>query len=342
MQFRQLLRHGAIGLCTFFVAVLSMIVFPAAAQTSTDATPEGSWDAPADAATTADAPLTLVWESKFSAETALASPGDIAVDSDGNVYVTTQSANSVKKFDSDGNYLMEWGGSGKDDGHFSLSLGIGVDADNNVYVTDFYHIRIQKFASDGTFIKQWPNQITTSPAFLAVDADGHVYVNEFPPHTKNYVQKFDSDGSLIAEWGNEDKIFGGRTEDIAVDPDGNLYVTDPLKHRVQKLDPDGKLIATLGGEHSQDGNGLFEDPFGVTVDGDGNVYVLDSYHLQKFDWEGNFVAQWTTLDGDLDNATNVAADAAGNIYVFAQTEITTASGSTTTVPVLKKLSQGEW
>jgi tripartite motif-containing protein 71 len=334
MRFQHTLRHGAIGVLTFFVVMLSIMVFPVAAQTSSDTTLE--------ATAAVAAPLTQVWQTTFTPETALSSPGDIAIDSDGNVYVSTQSMNTVKKFDKDGNFIKEWGGHGKGDGQFSLSLGVGVDADNNVYVTDFYNIRIQKFDSDGTFLKQWPNQLTTSPAFLAVDTKGNVYVNEFPPHTKNYVQKFDTDGNLIVEWGNENKTFAGRTEDIAVDPDGNLYVCDPLKHRVQKLDPDGNLIATFGADASRDGNGLFDDPFSVSVDGEGNIYILDSHFLQKLDWQGNFVAQWSTAAGtDLEKASNVAVDGTGNIYVFARGDVTTTTGKTTRVPVLKKFQQDE-
>lgn len=340
MRFQKKFQHGVVGVTTVLAAVLSMSVLPVSAHMTSDATPEASWDATAEAAS--DAPLTLLWQTSFTPETALSSPGDIAIDSDGNVYVSTQSMRGVKKFDSDGNFVLEWGGSGKGEGKFTLSLGIDTDADNNVYVTDFYNRLIQKFDSDGNFLTQWETEPSTSPAFLGVDGQGNVLIDQFPPHDEHYIQKFDWDGNLVSEWGNDNGQFGGRVEDIAVDDAGNLYAADVLMHRIQKFDPDGKLIATFGGEASKEGNGLFDDPFGVTVDQDGYVYVLDSHFLQKFDGEGAFVAQWSTAGGDLDKATNVAVDAEGNLYVFARADVTAANGKTVNVLVLKKFQQGAW
>lgn len=330
MQFRQLLlsRFSLLALAMLGLAV------PVLAQDTATETAPAEWET-----TEAGDALTLVWQTSFTPETMLATPGDIAIDSHGNVYVSTQSANSVKKFDRDGNLVTEWGKGGDEDGEFSLSFGMGVDADNHVYVTDFYNLRIQKFESDGTFVKQWATEPSTSPAFMAIDPEGNIFIDQFPPHDDHFIQKFDSEGNLLDEWGNENKQFGGRIEDIAVDSEGNLYVADVILHRIQKFDPEGKLVATFGDEMSKDGNGLFDDPFGLAVDGEGYVYVLDGHFLQKLDWDGNFVAQWSTEGGDLDQASNVAVDAEGNIYVFARADVTAANGSTVNVPVLKKFSQ---
>jgi tripartite motif-containing protein 71 len=338
MRFQQTLRHGAISLFTFFVLMLGIIALPALAQTPTETPAMEDWE---ETATEADAPLTLVWQSEFSPEAALLTPGDITIDSDGNVYVTTQSTNTVKKFDSDGNFVVEWGGNGKDDGEFALSLGIDVDSENNVYVTDFYHSRIQKFDSEGVFLKQWATDESTSPAFLATDHEDNVYIDLFPPHDEFYIQKFDNEGTLLTTWGNVNDQFGGRIEDIAIGPDGALYVADATRNRVQKFDAEGKLIATVGAEASKEGKGLFYNPFSLGIDDDNNMYVLDNNYIQKFDWEGNFVTQWSTAGGDLDKATNVAVDGAGNIYVFAKADVTAVNGNTVNVLVLKKLAQGE-
>jgi DNA-binding beta-propeller fold protein YncE len=376
MRVRPYLQHGLLAIA--MLGVLSLSVFAQSTSTpepawGAKATEEASWDA-MDAAATAEsswdtieatttaesswdtmdanaaadsswdaaaAPLTLVWQSAFTSETALFSPGDIAIDKDGNVYVSTQSANTVKKFDWQGNQVLEWGGNGSDDGEFSLSLGIGVDSESNVYVTDFYNRRIQKFDSEGTFLLQWPNEPSKSPAFLAVDTQGNVYVDQFPPRGEDYVHKFDGWGMLLSKWGNDNKQFGGQIEDIAVDKDGNLYVADFVAHRIQKFSPDGELLASFGGELSKEGNGRFENPFGIAVDNEGYMYVLDKYFLQKLDWEGNCVAQWSTAGGELDQASNVAVDGDGNIYVFAHTDVKAANGNTVNVPLLKKFSQAE-
>jgi tripartite motif-containing protein 71 len=285
-------------------------------------------------------PLTLVWQTAFTEEAMLLTPGDIAVDEWGTVFVSTQGFNTIKKFDSDGNFVTQWGEHGTGDGQFNLSLGVALDADGSVYVTDFYNHRIQKFDAEGGFLFQWATEPSTSPAFMDIDADGNVYVDQFPPRADHYVQKFDLSGNLLSEWGSGGReIFDGRIEDVAVDADGNLYVADPVHNRVQKLDPDGALLATFGGKRSRDGNGQFQNPFGVTVDADGNVYVLDSNYLQKLDWDGNFIAQWSTDSGDLDRAANVRVDSEGYLYLFAYADVTAANGNEVNTLVLKKFQQ---
>jgi tripartite motif-containing protein 71 len=247
--------------------------------------------------------------------------------------------NSVKKFDSEGNFVKQWGDSGKEDGKFNLTLGVAVDAQNNVFVTDFYNKRIQKFSGEGSYMAQWANEPSTSPAFMAIDGSGNIYVDQFPPHGDHYIEKFDWQGKLIAEWGIANDRFSGRIEDIAVDKDGNLYVADPILHRIQKLNSKGEVVATFGGEMSKEGKGAFDDPFGISVDMDGNIYVLDSNFLQKLDAKGKFIAQWSTLDGELEKASNVMVDKKGNIYVFAKTAVTGADGSSVKVFLLKKFAQ---
>jgi DNA-binding beta-propeller fold protein YncE len=283
--------------------------------------------------------LKLVWQSKFPGDAAILIPGDMAIDEWGNVFVTTQTFNGVKKFDSNGNFVKQWGSEGKENGQFALALGIAVDSKNNVYVGDFHNKRIQKFDTDGTFLAQWANESTTSPAFMAFDSQDNLFVDEFPPTTNHCVEKFDTTGKLITEWSNADSRFGAQLEDIALDKDGNLYVADVIMHRVQKLDWTGKLVATFGGEGSKKGNGLFDDPFGVAVDADGNIYVLDSNFLQKLDAKGKFVAQWPTKGGDLDGASKVTVDKQGNLYLFAKADVKGADGSTVNVALLKKFAQ---
>ena len=70
-------------------------------------------------------------------------------------------------------------------------------------------------------------------------------------------------------------------EGVAVDGDGNLYVTDTDNHTIRKITPAGvvtTLAGTAGSYGSADGRGplaRFSGPVGVAVDGDGNLYVTD-------------------------------------------------------------------
>jgi tripartite motif-containing protein 71 len=281
--------------------------------------------------------LTLVWQSEFSPEAAVGAGVDVAVDERGFIYVTTA---NVKKYDPEGKFITQWGPLGTDEGEFNTPTGIAIGKDGNVYVDDFRNQRIQKFDSNGNFLLQWTTDPKGSPGSIAVDGAGNVYVSLFEGEDHR-IQKFDSDGKLLLTWGDKgsgDGQFAGQIEDIAIDQDGNLYVTDSHNHRVQKFDSNGNFLAKFGGVRSQEGKGQFDDPLGIAVDNQGNIYVVDSHFLQKLDWQGNFIAQWPRTN-DLDLAGFLTLDVEGNIYILARSNMTSTTGDTFNVLFVKKFHQ---
>jgi DNA-binding beta-propeller fold protein YncE len=109
-------------------------------------------------------------------------PLGIAADSSNNVYVTDYRYNHVEKFDSNGNYLMQWGSNGSGNGQFSYPYGIAVDSGNNVYVADGGNSRVEEFDSSGNYLTQWGsygsgNGQFNGPEGIAVDSTGNaIYV----------------------------------------------------------------------------------------------------------------------------------------------------------------------
>ena len=91
MRFRQIFAHSAFIVC--ILVLFNLNAHLVNAQTNETTSPA----------------LTLVWQTKFTSQTALATPVDIAVDAWGNSYVSSQGSNSIKKFDSDGNFVTQWG-----------------------------------------------------------------------------------------------------------------------------------------------------------------------------------------------------------------------------------------
>lgn len=305
-------------------------VAPTAAATETLEPAETATTIPTPSVTTSEEghSLTLVWRSEFTPEAALGAAVDIALDKEGNLFVTTA---NIKKYDSEGNFVLQWGERvGKGDGEFALPTGIATDQDGNVYVDDFRNRRIQKFDNDGNYLMQWPTARAGSPGSTVVDKAGNVFVSFFGSDEGN-LQKYDPEGNLITSWGGTgdgDGQFAGRIEDIAIDQNGNIYVTDSYNHRIQKFDNDGNFLLKIGGESSREGHGTFTNPLGIGVDYDGNIYVVDNYFLQKFDAQGNFITQWSrSAGGELDRAGFLTIDEHGDIYILARSEITNASGS---------------
>ena len=137
---------------------------------------------------------------------------------------------------------------------------------------------------------------------------------------------------------------------VAVDTIGNVYVADSYNNKIRKITGAGE-VTTLAGSGiagSADGLGIeasFNNPTGVAVDGNGNVYVADSYNnkIRKITASGDV----TTLAGSGEPGTangtgtaarfnapsGVAVDQSGTLYV-ADTDNQkirkiTASGSVT-------------
>ena len=116
------------------------------------------------------------------------------------------------------------------------------------------------------------------------------------------------------QWGS----FGGPSAPIgvAVDPLGNLYVTDSQNYAVGKLSHDGTLLGLIGGPSQ------FTNPFGIALDNARNaMYVTDSvrntvYRFQISD--GSLVASWTsdgTTPGRLHAPLGIAVNSTGYVYV---------------------------
>lgn len=176
----------------------------------------------------------LTWQLGYS----FILPGSIAVDADGNIYVTEVSHNRVRKFDAGGNDLLEWGTSGTADGRFWGPIGVAVDSAGNVYVVDAGNERVQVFTGNGVHLATWRDvfaDVPFSPALsdIAVDSSGYVYVSD---SANNLLYKLTGDGTLIVTWGTQGQAageFDGPTS-LVVDHEDHLYVLDSNNFAVQK------------------------------------------------------------------------------------------------------------
>jgi len=175
-------------------------------------------------------------------------PAGVALDGDGNIYVTDYALDRVVKLAPDGSVLAQWGGSGNAVGQFSAPFGVAVDG-AAIYIVDQLNGRIQKFSTDGSPLATWgaagagSGELRT-PFGVAV-AGGRVYVADFG---NDRVQVFGTDGGVVGAIGSRGSGDGqfSRPAGVAVDHDGGLYITDHFNDRVQKFSSDGRFQALLG------------------------------------------------------------------------------------------------
>lgn len=174
-------------------------------------------------------------------------PRGLAVDAEGRVYVTDTGNKRIVVFDADGNYVTEFGGAGFDPGLFDEPTSVAIDRNGTVYVTDTWNQRIQTFtrneSSDGliTFVpeKQWDvfgwfGQSLDNKPFIAVNDDLHVFVTDPEGYR---VMEFDPNGEIVRVWGDysETELGFSLASGIAVDPEGNVWVTDGVSNRVMRF-----------------------------------------------------------------------------------------------------------
>ena len=237
-------------------------------------------------------------------------PASIAMDASGNLYVADTLDNTIRKITSAGVVSTLAGASGEagsQDGtdggaRFNHPDGVTVDSAGNIYVTDNGNATIRKITSAGV--------VTTlagtagvrgsadatgsaasfgSPTGIAVDTAGNLYVADTSNDT---IRKITSGGAVstlagtAATPGNADGTGNAARfnlpRGVTVDPTGNVYIADTANATIRKITPAGvvtTMAGTAGVTGTADGLGAsarFNQPYGVSVDATGNVYVADT------------------------------------------------------------------
>jgi DNA-binding beta-propeller fold protein YncE/uncharacterized membrane protein len=138
----------------------------------------------------------------------------------------------------------------------------------------------------------------------------------------------------ITEPVTPDRLLGGAgfekgqfqaPRQIALAPDGSLYIADSLNHRIQHLSPDGQVLQVWGTyadvAQGEAPAGTFNEPWGVAVAPDGSVYVADTwnYRIQKFTSDGKFLLMWgsgpAVGQDQFYGPRGLAVDSLGHLFV---------------------------
>jgi DNA-binding beta-propeller fold protein YncE len=210
-------------------------------------------------------------------------PWGIAIGKDGSVYVADTWNYRIQEFTPDGNFLRMWGtGPGIGPLSFYGPRGLAVDSAGRLLVADTGNKRIVIYSPTGEYLGEFGSAGSGTgeldePVALAVGEDGRVHVTD----TWNQrVQVFAPDAAglkytsvatwSVAGWASqsvEEKPF------LAVDSQGEVFLTDPEACRVIELDATGKAVHVWGG---CGGTGGFTLPDGLALDGSGGLWVGDA------------------------------------------------------------------
>jgi len=157
------------------------------------------------------------------------------------------------------------------------------------------------------------------PLGVAVDGAGRLYVVD---GTASRVLIYDLEGNYITTIGDDQDLT--RPTAVAVTLDGDrIYVLDTggvgsQNHRVVVYDPQGKVRQTIGTRGSTEGK--FNLPLDCTLDGAGNLYVLDTgnFRCQVFAPDGSLLRAFGgagRYPGQFGHPKGIAVDSEGIIYI---------------------------
>ncbi len=233
----------------------------------------------------------------------------IALDANSNVYVTDLDHDRVQKFDSEGNFLLQWNIG-------PTPYAVVTDGDF-VYVTASGVGKIRKFTTGGVFVTEWGTfgQATgefETPIGLAIGPDHNVYVSDLGNHR---VQKFTPTGQFLGTWGSS-RWPNGSWSDIrglAVSGDGTVYIAGGNAARVSVYTSDGTFIRMFGA-------GILGRPTDVDLGPDGNLYIPDEFFnvVWVFTPTGDLIdsfGSFGTGTGQMRIPRSLAVNAANQIYV---------------------------
>ncbi len=223
------------------------------------------------------------------------------------------------------------------DTYFSNPMGLCFDPNGTLYISEKNKVRIvvnnQLHIRSGslqqpTFSEGYKNGTGTqstyrNPSGMASDEQGNIYIADQDNHCIRKLARYVNlgNGQVVSTFAGAAPTAGlpgngsagasdgqgtvsrfKQPKDIAIDADGNLYVTDHGNYTIRKITPAG-LVTTLAGtaniQGSSDGTGSsanFGRPWGVALYTDNTIVVSDP-------WNGNirkiniFSGATTTLAG---------------------------------------------
>jgi sugar lactone lactonase YvrE len=192
-----------------------------------------------------------------------------------------------------------------------------VRRDGRVVVVQRVAPAVLVFGPDGELEESWHHPQLPSVHGVSLDAEDNLLVTSFDAHQ---VLRFDRTGRITLELGTFDgphwaEPFNHPT-DIAVAPDGEIYVTDGYGNaRVHRFAADGRLIGSWGAPGVAPGE--FCCPHGIWITADDRVVVLDrdNSRIQVFDREGKLQTIWSGFVKPMD----IWGNAAGDLFVSDQT-----------------------
>jgi sugar lactone lactonase YvrE len=238
-------------------------------------------------------------------------PGGIAVDTSGNLYVADSGNDLIRKITPARVVSILAGSAGTPDSidgtgsaaRFDYPIGIAADTSGNLYVADTDNSTVRKItpagvvstlAGSANFGRGSADGSGSAASFndpegITADAAGNLFVADSGNDTIRMITSAGVVSTFAGTAGTPGSTNGTGAAagfnypvGIAVDSSGNLYIADSGNDTIRKITSAGvvsTLAGTAGTPGSANGTGAtasFNAPTGIAVDAGGNLYVADT------------------------------------------------------------------
>jgi uncharacterized protein (TIGR03437 family) len=261
---------------------------------------------------------------------------------------------------------------------FQSAISVAVDGNGNLYIADFFNDRIRRITANRAITSVAGNGSASYsgdggqailaqmnwPAAVALDSSGALYIAEL---VNNRVRKVTSDGIVntvagggsatgVSDGVSATSVALGRISGVAVSGAGEIFVSDSDNHCVWRVGANGAIgryagngIEGFSGDGGQAVNAEMRVPWGLTLDGAGNLYIVDEIanRVRRVSpdgiistFAGNGIASYSGDGGPAASAglnfpQSIAVDTLGNAYITdrnnSRVRMVSPSGVITTV-----------
>lgn len=261
-------------------------------------------------------------------EAGLYLPLDVACDSKNDLYICDSGSNRIRKVDHETGVITtvvgtgQWGFNG-DGPALEVNLtypgAIAIDRHDNLFIADTQAHRIRKYdprtglvtTVGGIWTDEDDERVSPLTAQNLIVLSGDAIGIDFSDD-QGWLRPQCSDGLDLSPYlddgkpASECKFYD--IVDLAVDGQGNLFLTDKGTNRIRRIDGETGIVSTIAGvcRYGYDGDGklavrsMLNVPEGALVDPEGNVYIADSmnHRVRKVDAQTGII---TTVAGNGDS-----------------------------------------